>query len=77
VHFTYSYVYYITMHCDTVMYVYCDILYYRLSSRMDELAYLNAGVKLIMTDLREGLNDDGTPKKSKEYLHEVCTIYSN
>jgi hypothetical protein len=41
---------------------------------MDELAYLNAGVKLIMTDLREGVNDDGTPKKSKEYLHEVSTI---
>eukprot|EP00953_Heterococcus_sp_UTEX-ZZ885_P021125 11794-Heterococcus_DN1.PRE.2 len=42
----------------------------RLSARMDELAYLNAGVKLIMTDLREGVNDDGTPKKTKEYLHE-------
>jgi DNA gyrase/topoisomerase IV subunit B len=50
----------------------------RLSARMDELAYLNAGVKLIMTDLREGVNDDGTPKKSREYLHEVSiiTIYT-
>eukprot|EP00611_Tribonema_gayanum_P020945 TRINITY_DN3923_c0_g1_i4.p1 TRINITY_DN3923_c0_g1~~TRINITY_DN3923_c0_g1_i4.p1 ORF type:complete len:559 (-),score=251.87 TRINITY_DN3923_c0_g1_i4:225-1901(-) len=42
----------------------------RLSSRMDELAFLNAGVRLIMTDMREGLDADGKPIKQQEYFHQ-------
>ncbi len=37
--------------------------YSRIAGRMDELAYLNAGVKLVMTDLREGLDNSGEPIK--------------
>ncbi|CAM9371128.1 unnamed protein product [Chrysoparadoxa australica] len=41
----------------------------RLSNRMDELAYLNAGVKIVMADAREGRDTEGLFVKEKEFLH--------
>ncbi|CAM9462687.1 unnamed protein product, partial [Choristocarpus tenellus] len=42
----------------------------RLAGRMDELAYLNAGVRIVMTDAREGLDNEGFPKRREQYLHK-------
>ncbi|CAN0533689.1 unnamed protein product, partial [Laminaria digitata] len=42
----------------------------RLSGRIDELAYLNAGVTIVMADAREGLDEEGNLKKTETYLHK-------
>ncbi len=43
--------------------------YDRIAGRMDELAYLNAGVKLVMTDMREGLDSSGEPIKRQVVMY--------
>eukprot|EP00752_Nemacystus_decipiens_P008038 g7183.t1 len=42
----------------------------RLSGRMDELAYLNAGVSIVMADARSGVDEEGNYKKTVTFLHE-------
>ncbi len=58
----------ITFHPDPTIFIVSEYSFEILSSRLRELAYLNKGVRLKLTDLRVK-NDDGTPQH-EEYFSE-------